>query len=81
MKISEGLSKLEKKKGFKCSGDCSDCLVNKALKSVGYGMEVYMELHAVGAIPNGKYYKAIDELRKEYCVLYERCKHYSESVK
>ena len=81
MKMSEGLSKIEAKKGFNCSRDCNNCLFMKALRSSGYAMEVYMELHAVGAMPSGKYYKVIDELRNEYYALYERCKHYKEGVK
>ena len=81
MKMSAGLSKVETKKGFKCNGDCTNCLINKALKSVGYGMKVHIELHAVGAIINRKYYKTFEELRNEYYALYERCKDYKERVK
>ena len=55
MKMSAGLSKLKAKKGLKCIGNCINCLIVKALKSVGNEMEVYMELHAVGAMSSVSY--------------------------
>lgn len=78
MLLSEGIAKLEAKKGFKCNHLCDTCVCDKAHKSVLNQIEVYDEIYKQGVISDKKYIKEVYEIKKEAVALARCCDRLNE---
>lgn len=73
MLVSKLIKKLEAEKGFKCNQNCATCVCEKTRVNVINQIEVYVELHNQGVIPDEKYAEEVRKLEKESNALARCC--------